>query len=142
VRNRHGATGVFTDRVEPGVIWMKSWLVLVLVAGVCAGPVSAQALRPGNEAVDRALLTVEEMTGAPVFGPTGEQFGAVGSLVIDPQGKVEAALVDLGGFLGIGVKQVILPLDDLEIERETGSGAVRVYSAATAEELDAMPGVE
>ena len=42
------------------------------------------------------------MTGAPVYGPTGEQFGAVGALVIDPQGVVEAALVDLGGFLGMG----------------------------------------
>jgi hypothetical protein len=121
---------------------MKAWIVGVLVASLAVAEAAAQATRPGNEAVDRAVLTVEEMTGAPVFGPSGEQFGAVGALVIDPQGKVEAAVVDLGGFMGIGVKQVLLPLDDLEIERETASGAVRVYSAATAEELDAMPGVE
>jgi hypothetical protein len=121
---------------------MKAWIIGALIAGLAVAEAAAQATRPGNEAVDRAILTVEEMTGAPVFGPSGEQFGAVGSLVIDPQGKVEAALVDLGGFLGIGVKQVLLPLDELEIERETASGAVRVYSAATAEELDAMPGAE
>jgi PRC-barrel domain len=121
---------------------MKAWIVGALVAGLAVAEAAAQAARPGNEAVDRAILTVEEMTGAPVFGPSGEQFGAVGSLVIDPQGKVEAALVDLGGFMGIATKQVILPLDSLEIERETVSGAVRVYSAATVDELDAMPGVD
>jgi hypothetical protein len=121
---------------------MKAWFVGALVAALAVTEAVAQAPRAGNEAVDRALLTVEEMTGAPVYGPTGEQFGAIGSLVIDPQGKVEAALVELGGFMGIGARQVLLKLDDLEIEWETASGAVRVYSAATAEELDAMPGVE
>jgi hypothetical protein len=121
---------------------VKTWAIAALMVMSQATGAMPQEAREDNETVDRALVTTEEMSGAPVFGPTGEQFGAVGALVIDPQGKVEAALVELGGFLGFGAKQVMLPLADLSIERETASGALRVYSAATVQELDAMPGVE
>jgi hypothetical protein len=96
-------------------------------------------LRPGNERLDAAILATAELAGAPVYGPTGDEFGAIGTLVIDPQGKVEAAIVELGGFLGLGAKHVALPVDQLSIQREMDGGAVRVYSSASVTELEAMP---
>jgi hypothetical protein len=122
---------------------MWRWGVLgaaLLAAAAAAAQEDALGLRPGNEMVETAVLTTAEMTGAPVFGPAGEQFGTVGTLVIDPQGKVEAALVDVGGgAFGLGTKRVALPLGALSVQREVGSGAVRIYSAATPEDLEAMP---
>jgi hypothetical protein len=117
-------------------------LLAAAVAAALAGPAGAQetiALRPGNEALDAAVLATAEMAGAPVYGPGDEQFGSIATLVIDPQGKVEAAIVELGGFLGLGARQVALPVDQLSIQREGEGGAVRVYSAATPAELEAMP---
>jgi hypothetical protein len=111
---------------------------MAAVVAALAGPAPAQeaiALRPGNQPLDTAVLATTEVAGAPVYGPGGEQFGLVGTLVIDPQGKVEAAIVELGGFLGLGARQVALPVDRLSIQRETEGGAVRVYSSATAAEL-------
>ncbi len=123
---------------------MKTWTIALVGGALLAAAAAAQedplGLRPGNAAVETAVLTTAEMTGAPVFGPAGEQFGTVGTLVIDPQGKVEAALVDVsGGAFGLRTKRVALPLGALSVQREVESGAVRVYSAATADELEAMP---
>jgi hypothetical protein len=119
-----------------------SSLLAAAVVAVAATPALSQdgiALGPGNEVLDAAVLATAEMAGAPVYGPGGEQFGSIGTLVIDPQGKVEAAIVELGGFLGLGARQVALPVDELSIQRETEGGTVRVYSSATPAELEAMP---
>jgi hypothetical protein len=46
--------------------------------------------------------------GTDVLGPENEKIGDVTDLVFDKNGKVEAYVVSVGGFLGIGAKDVAL----------------------------------
>lgn len=63
---------------------------------------------------DESTLTAEELLGTNVYGPNNEHIGAIGDFVVDEQdGNIDAIIIDFGGFLGIGVKEVAVGYDDL-----------------------------
>ena len=51
---------------------------------------------------------------------------------------VTAAVVDVGGFLGIGEKAVALPMSSLDVLQQEGGDDLRIYVSQTEEELEAM----
>ena len=70
------------------------------------------------------------------------EIGNVGTLVLSPEGQVAKAVIDVGGFLGMGAKPVALDLADIDILRNEAGDEVRVYLTKTREELEAMPAFE
>ena len=54
------------------------------------------------------------------------------------QGQVTDAVVDVGGFLGIGEKSVALPMASLDVLQQEGGDDLRVYVSQTEDELEAM----
>jgi sporulation protein YlmC with PRC-barrel domain len=79
------------------------------------------------------------LIGASVKNAQGESLGKIDELVIDPHdAKIKAAVVSVGGVLGIGAKSVAIPWDKVEM----GSGADRdtVVVAMGKEELEQAPG--
>ncbi|SDI37995.1 PRC-barrel domain-containing protein [Salipiger marinus] len=84
-------------------------------------------------------LTAEMLTGATVYGPGDESLGDVSEILLSDDGSVDAVIVDVGGFLGIGAKPVELNLSDIQILRQSNGGAVIVSVPMTEEELEAMP---
>lgn len=56
-------------------------------------------------------LTSHHAKGADIVDPTGEQIGQVGDLIVDlHKGKIPYAIVEFGGFLGIGADKVAVPI--------------------------------
>ncbi len=84
-------------------------------------------------------VTADDLESAPVYGHGDEKIGAIGTLGVAPDGMINHAVVDVGGFLGIGVHSVSVPFSDLTILREIDGEDVRVYLNATRETLKAMP---
>ena len=95
----------------------------------------------GYATAEMADLTTEMLTGADVYGTNEEEVGDVGELILSDDGQIQQVIIDVGGFLGLGEKQVALPLSDVQILRSE-DGDVRVYTNYTEEELDAMPEYE
>jgi len=91
-----------------------------------------------NEAV-RHDLTTEDLKSASVYGHGDEKIGAVSDLVVTAEGKISQAIVDVGGFLGMGARPVSMKFDDLTVLREDGGHDLRVYIDATKAQLEAMP---
>lgn len=56
----------------------------------------------------------DEIIGQTVYGSNGEEIGEVDNVVINQQGKQAAAVIGVGGFLGIGERDVTIPLDNLQ----------------------------
>jgi hypothetical protein len=78
--------------------------------------------------------------GNAILGEGDERIGEISELVVDPNnGDLQAALVDVGGFLGIGERQVAVPMDQLSIQRMGDTDEVEIFSDLTAEDLEAMP---
>lgn len=57
-----------------------------------------------------------QLVGRAVYGKAGEEVGKV-QVEVTPQGcDVTAVLVNIGGFIGVGGKQVQIPMSDLKQE--------------------------
>ncbi|WP_420004954.1 PRC-barrel domain-containing protein [Arenibacterium sp. LLYu02] len=82
-------------------------------------------------------FTAEELTGATAFDANEEHVGDVADLVLDSKGEVEAVIVDVGGFLGLGAKPVELDLEDVTIEEQDGS--LRIYTMLTKQQMEELP---
>lgn len=78
-----------------------------------------------------AGIKAEELTGARVYDANDEWIGEIHDVVVTEDGKT-FAVIDVGGFLGIGEKPVALGLDELLISHE-GSAEVAVDSTAVGE---------
>lgn len=62
--------------------------------------------------------------GAPVKNKQDEEIGDVNDAVIDESGKVAALVVGVGGFLGVGEKDVAVDLDSVTIEQDEDKNVV------------------
>jgi hypothetical protein len=65
---------------------------------------------------DDVLAT--DLIGRPAVDAANETIGDVNDLVTDGSGKTIAAVVGVGGFLGIGEKDVAIPFEDLRFSRD------------------------
>ncbi len=83
-----------------------------------------------------AELTPAVLEGAIVYGVDDEKVGTVDH--IHGAGMDSTAIVDVGGFLGIGAKPVALPLRELDFMRDEG-GEVHAMTSWTKEELKEFP---
>ncbi|WP_198666162.1 PRC-barrel domain-containing protein [Tropicimonas sp. IMCC34043] len=75
-----------------------------------------------------------------------DDVGEIGDILISGEGRVEAVLVDVGGFLGIGEKTVALPMSAIDVMHDPdGSDQFVVYPGPLQELENApefMPGDE
>jgi hypothetical protein len=52
-----------------------------------------------------------------VYNRAGEKIGTIKDLLVGPDGRIHAAVLGVGGFLGIGEKDIAIPLSALQMER-------------------------
>lgn len=91
--------------------------------------------------VDIAEVAAETLTGARVYDQNDKWIGEVSEIIKGADGTASEAVIDVGGFLGIGEKPVALSFDDLSI-KSAGEGEYTVYVALTEAELEALPSYE
>ncbi|MBL4918910.1 PRC-barrel domain-containing protein [Szabonella alba] len=96
---------------------------------------STMATGSDSAAVDSTLpATTVPDTGGPAA--TGTDSGGMNSSSAD-QGQPTHAVLDIGGFLGIGVHSVAVPVSDLAIY--SNDSETRVYLPWTREQIEALP---
>lgn len=95
--------------------------------------------REGYRAVPASEVSAENLQGATVYGATGERIGNVEQIVLgaDPS-QVGYVVLDIGGFLGMGGRNVAIGLDEMTILRTEGWDEVQVHVDATEETLRSM----
>jgi sporulation protein YlmC with PRC-barrel domain len=62
-----------------------------------------------------------KLIGTSVVGQNNETIGDVNDVLMDRSGKAVAVLIGVGGFLGIGEKDVAVPFDRIEMTAANGS---------------------
>jgi PRC-barrel domain len=77
--------------------------------------------------------------GTEVFGPDGEKVGVVEDLILDEQQKITGVVVGVGGFLGIGEKEVGLNWEQAKLVESADTGARSIMIGMTKAELEAAP---
>jgi sporulation protein YlmC with PRC-barrel domain len=69
------------------------------------------------------------LIGLTVMNAENERLGEINDLVTDENGKILAALVGVGGFLGIGEKDVAVRFEDLKLSRDENNDITASLSA-------------
>ena len=122
---RAGAAGGTWPRAAPAEAPAPS-------TGTTAGAPAPQPIPEQAEHQVRAqsLLGVDVSNGQ-------DTIGEVSDLVVTDDGRVEAIVVGVGGFLGIGEKPVALAWDSIKLTEQDGARVILV--SATREQLEGMP---
>ena len=81
-------------------------------------------------------LTAATLEGATIYGADDHKVGKVDH--VHGMGAGGAAIIDVGGFLGIGAKPVSVPLSDLQFMRDE-NGDVHAVTTWTKDQLKDMP---
>ncbi|HMO28973.1 PRC-barrel domain-containing protein [Enterovirga sp.] len=100
---------------------------LLLASCLAAGSASAQTTAPSSPApgmtpAERTVpserfvkmqgmdeFKASKFVGLAVYGSEGEKIGDVSEILLDARGNAKAVVIGVGGFLGIGQKNVALP---------------------------------
>lgn len=91
-------------------------------------------------AVQPTDLRTSEFVGSRVYTPDGEWVGEIGDVVMGGDGALEAVIVDFGGWLGIGEKEIAVGMERLTFKTDQDDdGDLWVYVEATKEQLEAAP---
>ena len=79
-----------------------------------------------------------DLLSQKITNPANETVGDINDLSIGSDGKIAAVLVGVGGFLGMGEKNVSLPYDQLTFSRDA-NGRLVVSVNITKESLQSAP---
>jgi hypothetical protein len=60
--------------------------------------------------------------GRDVRGPAEEDMGRIVDVIVDRQGTVRAAVIDFGGFLGVGSRKIVVDWNALHFGRVANKG--------------------
>ena len=103
-----------------------------------APPASTQAA-PMNAGQGSAMTFVEvrpqdqfrasKLIGTPVTGANNESIGEINDVLMDQSGRAHAVIIGVGGFLGIGEKDVAIPMTALQFSG--GNPGMAQQSATT-----------
>lgn len=64
-----------------------------------------------------SVISSDRVNGTDVYNPAGEKLGSIESLMNDKiSGKVRYAVMEFGGFLGIGTERYPLPWDTMKYD--------------------------
>src|SRR5579859_7337511 len=94
------------------------------VAALAQAPAPNQAPAPTVSATtaERIIHTSQwrasKLIGVNVYNVQKEKLGDISDLLLDQSGKVSGVVIGVGGFLGIGERDILVDLDKLNFVKE------------------------
>ena len=91
-------------------------------------------------------MRAADLREADIYTADNQKVGDIDDILLDRQGKIVAVVVGVGGFLGIGQKNVAIPFDSLEIQDQNAAMAAdrrnenRTTTTSTASNADRAAG--
>jgi sporulation protein YlmC with PRC-barrel domain len=79
----------------------------------------------------------KQILGKDVYNEAGDKIGEIGDLIVTPSRSLSYAIVGVGGFLGVGERDVAVPVSKFKLQ----IGKI-VLPGATKETLKAAPKFE
>jgi hypothetical protein len=106
---------------------MKKHVLLAAAALLLATPALAQttppAPAPGTTVTQHAPAQgqwrASKLIGVDVYNQQNEKLGEIEELILNSSGQIAGAVIGVGGFLGMGERDIMVPLDRLRFSNET-----------------------
>lgn len=139
---------------------MKKLITAALVAGLAASPAFAQTTNsttpnaagatdtvPTTTATTGTVSTMTHATpgemasskvvGSAVYNSNNEKIGEVNDLILDQSGKVAGVVIGVGGFLGLGERNIAVTYNSIHFDKDA-KGKPHLTVPATKDQLKAM----
>jgi hypothetical protein len=92
----------------------RSSLAALVLALISAGSVLAESPPPEVTVIEP--VDARGILGRDVRSPADEDMGRIIDVVVDRSGRVRAAVVDFGGFLGVGSRKIVVDWNALRFD--------------------------
>lgn len=96
---------------------------------------SREVFMEGRTKLNAEEMEAETLDGAWAYDNDYNHIGEVGEVLITADGKINAMVIDVGGFLGLGEKPVAMAFKEVELYRNE-SNEIAVIVPYTEEQLD------
>jgi sporulation protein YlmC with PRC-barrel domain len=114
---------------------MKKTVVVAAAALVVSSAAFGKVLTSVPEAV-----TVTDYYKQNVYDPSDQKIGEIKDVLITKDGKVGAFIVGVGGFVGMGEKDVAVPFEDIKGTKKNDKWYLTMQ--ANKDELKNAPGLK
>ena len=84
------------------------------------------------------VFLASKFIGSTVYSSSNENVGDINDMVIGKDGKVQAVIIGVGGFLGLGEKDVAVPMDRIQFSRDE-SNNMKFMITSSRQELEQAP---
>jgi sporulation protein YlmC with PRC-barrel domain len=74
-----------------------------------------------------------KVIGVNVYNEQNQKLGDISELIIDSSGRVDGAVIGVGGFLGMGEHNIMVPLNKLKFSNEAGKTTTGTKNSDTKE---------
>lgn len=127
---------------------MANKLAAALVCGLtfAALPALAQTAKPDFiTKQDQSEWRASKLVGVNVYGTDNKKIGDINDVLVDQDGNAKAVVIGVGGFLGMGEKDVAVPFKSLQWQEEgrstsgttsTGTGSSTSTTGSSASAAD------
>jgi sporulation protein YlmC with PRC-barrel domain len=102
-------------------------------SGSTTPPAAGSASATPTTGVFPMATDAKNLIGKNVYGANGNKVGEVNNLLVGQDGRVHAAVIEFGGFLGIGENKVAVPWDQLNV------GNDRITTSMTEDQVKSAP---
>lgn len=134
---------------------MKRIAMIALAAGMAAAPALAETAMDTKD-----LIRTRDITGGDIYtlngpmdedtwgnweadgvGPDWNDIGEIEDVILDRSGQMIGVVAEVGGFLDIGDKHVMIPVKDMRLAPVDDKRYV-IVTRYTEEQLEALPSVD
>jgi hypothetical protein len=112
-----------------------------IAVGQTAVPASKMATIEAKTVTGQAPteMIASKLVDESVYSPSDEKIGKIEYLIMNKNGKIEAVVIGVGGFLGIDKKDVALTFDSLSVAYESENSVRKIMANVTKDSLKAAP---
>ena len=114
---------------------MRKTIMIAAAAALISSAAFGNALTSVSESV-----TVTDYYKQNVYDPSDQKIGEIKDVLIAPDGKIAAFIVEVGGFIGAGAKDVAVPFSDVKGTKKNDKWYLTMQ--ASKDDLKNAPGMK
>lgn len=84
-------------------------------------------------------ISADDYIGATVYNAADKSIGEINDLILEKNGGIVAAVIGVGGFLGIGEKDVAVPMSNIMVSQKEDGSDLKLTTSETSDSLKAAP---